>query len=253
MNELWPRLSTGAARIEFDAIRSVDPVRLQGTTAHPHQTFAATGGVRVERAIVSELAEKIEELATQRGHPKPTAVESRIDFDRAAAESLFGTMNITAFEASQHGVWNFLALVVMPRITWWRFGTDNVERWVASDLTRHMFSRLWWQAFTFGIPQRDGSTDYALLKALSESELNQLTERKSLGGNHRLVRAIAKELQTITTSRRDMLRPLATKIRRLTPFVDFSALTDSQMELHVRSMLHTTFENKRAAEGLGDN
>ena len=238
MNRLWPRLSAGVARIEFDAIRSLDPSRLQSRTTHPQQMFAATGGTRVTPTIILELASNIERLATQRGYPNPTAAEDRIAFDRDAAETLFDGTNMTAFEASQPEVWNFLALVTMPRITWWRFGPDNGERWVASDLTRHMFARLWWQAFTFGSDQGNGATDYTLLRGLSESDLNQLTERKSLGGNHRVVRMIAREMQPIVINRRDVLRQLASRMRRLTPFVDFSILSDDRLESVVRSLLH---------------
>jgi hypothetical protein len=237
MSELWPRLGAAASRIEFEAMRSMHPARLPGRPSHPQQTFAATGGTRVNVPKIIELASKIEGLAIQSGYPNPASPQDRIAFDRAAAETLLDATNMTAFEASQPGVWNFLALVAMPKVTWWRFGSANPERWIASDLTRHMFSRLWWQAFTFGVVQEDGTTDYALLKALSESDLNQLTERKSLGGNHRLVRAIARELQEVATNRRQVLRQLASKIRRLTPFVDFSVLTDEQLESVTRSLL----------------
>ncbi len=153
MSELWPRLGAAASRIEFEAMRSMDPARLPSRLSPPQQTFAATGGTRVNVSKIIELVSELEGLAIQRGYPNQASAQDRIAFDRAAAETLLDATNMTAFEASQPGVWNFVALVAMPKVTRWRFGSGNPERWIASDLTRHMFSRLWWQAFTFGVVQ----------------------------------------------------------------------------------------------------
>ncbi len=237
MNELWPRLSAAMALVEFDEIQRLVPSQLPSRTVHPDQTFAATGGVRIQPTAVLELVNRLEAVAEKSGYPHPATSEQRISFDRAAAEVLFRTTNMTSFEASQPGIWNFFALVAMPALTYWRFGIRNRERWIASDLARHMFSRLWWQAFAFGVPIDGTTTDYTLLASLTESDLNQLTERKSLGGNHRLVRTIARELQPIVENRRDIIRALASKIRRLTPFVDFTVLNDEQLRLAVHTLL----------------
>jgi hypothetical protein len=160
----------------------------------------------------------------------------RTAFDKEAAAAIFADMRITSFEASQPDVWSFLSLVAMPNITRWRFGIRNPERWIASDLTRHMFSRLWWQAFTFGI-ETGGELDLSLLSQLKESDLNQLTERKSIGGNHRLVRIVAAELTRDGGSRRDVLRDFAPRLRARTPFIEFASLSDDQLRRTVRTLL----------------
>ncbi|WP_078324396.1 DUF6339 family protein [Mycobacteroides salmoniphilum] len=253
MNQLWPRLCGGTARIEFDSIRIADPSELKSRATHPQQTFAATGGARVHPSTVDELINQMERVAISCGYPHPAKPDDRISFDRAAAESLFDATKMTAFEASQPGVWNFLALVAMPRLTWWRFGTENPERWIASDLTRHMFARLWWHALIFG-SRSGGATDYTLLRTLSESDLNQLTERKSLGGNHRVARTIAREIQSIDHGRRDVLRRLASQMRRLTPFIDFSTLNDEQLTRLVSGLVHASLrlEKSHSTSGPGD-
>lgn len=225
MNQLWPRLSHGAARIAMEEILAADKPPSGGSSSHGFQTFAATGGKRVLPKDVASLAAAVEEIAARHGFPEGAPSAERIAFDREAAEVIFESMEITSFEASQPGVWTFMAVVALPHITHWRFGFDNLERWVASDLTRHMFSRLWWQAFTFGVP-RDGSVDYGLLRGLSERDLNQLTERRSIGGNQRLARAIAAEILSDRAMKTNALRLIAKRVRRLTAFIDFASLDD---------------------------
>ncbi|MET8462784.1 hypothetical protein [Micromonospora zamorensis] len=49
---------------------------------------------------------------------------------------------------------------------------------MATDLTRHTWAWLWWQAVVFARHEQ-------ILVVLSESDLNQLLERRSIGGNPR--------------------------------------------------------------------
>lgn len=229
MNQLWPRISHTAALVAVQEMDKGNGSGLQNSVRHPQQTFAATGGHRVKEREITQLVDQIEMVAVEYGYRGEASTKGLVEFDRRAAEVLYEAMHITSFEASQPGMWTFLSVVAMPGITAWRFGHRNLERWIASDLTRHMFSRLWWQAFIFGVRSNGSETDYRLLRSLSESDLNQLTERKSIGGNHRLARAVAAELTLVTDSRRDVVRDLTRRLRRLTPFIDFSALTDDDL------------------------
>lgn len=230
MNQLWPRLAPGAARLVFEELIENPQLPLAGAATHASQTFAATGGGRVTPKIVSSLVSKVDDVARTHGYPTPSTPSQRIAFDRQAAEVIYEFMDVTAFEASQPGVWTFLSVVAMPDITRWRFGFENQERWIASDLTRHMFARLWWQAFTFGIPESDGGVNYTLLRSLSESDLNQLTERRSIGGNQRLARIVAAELLSHPARRRATIRHLSQKLRRLSVFVDFAGLGEDELK-----------------------
>lgn len=154
-----------------------------------------------------------------------------------AAETVHKTMNITAVEAATRGVWSFLSVVAMPDITQWRFPNRNVERWIATDLTRHMFARLWWQATTFVVVTEAGH-DYSLLRSLSESDLNQITERRSIAGVTPLARSIARVALDLgsTDSRRAVFREAVPRLRRLMAFVDFATLSDDQLDDRVRSV-----------------
>lgn len=244
MTRLWPRLNPALARALLVDLGGHSVARLARLAApeHPQVTYAATGGSRATRNDIATLAETLRRTADEFGYPRPGDEAERIGFDRAAAETLYAGMDVTTVEAAHRGVWNFLALVAAPDLVQWRFGRGNAERWVATDLTRHMFSRLWWQALTFGQPVSDGRLDYTLLRGLGESDLNQLTERRSIGGNPRLARAIARLVLAGSgqVSRRELLRDITPRLRRRLAFIDFTVLTDDQLDDHVRALVHGT-------------
>jgi hypothetical protein len=244
VTQLWPRLNPALARALFNGLggSSVEGLASGARNEHAQTTYAATGGARVTAAEVGALVTELRTTAAEFGYPVPADDGERIGFDRACAEVLFRRMDTTTVEAAHRGVWNFLALVAAPDLVQWRFGRGNVERWIASDLTRHMFSRLWWQALTFSASTVDGRTDFSLLRALSESDLNQITERRSLAGNPRLARAVARVVlsDTGSRSRRSVLRDLTPRLRRRLAFIDFSVLTDEQLDDHVRALAHST-------------
>jgi hypothetical protein len=239
MNELWPRMSGPLARASFEQLGGMGIRELAASSRadHPQETFAATGGVRARPGDIERFAKAVRDTAMEFGYPERAGDQDRIAFDRAAAEVVYRAMTVTTVEASNRGVWNFLAVVVMPDVTQWRFGRDNVERWVATDLTRHMFSRLWWQALTFGSPTEVGGIDFSLLRRLSESDLNQLTERRSIGGNPRLARALARAVLESDAARREVIREVTPKLRRRLAFIDFSSLSDSQIDDQIRSLI----------------
>jgi hypothetical protein len=134
-------------------------------------------------------------------------------------------VDITWAEAGTRDMWSFVALVVAPDVTEWRFGHRNIERWVASDLTRHTWARLWWHAVIF-------AGDLDLLSALTESDLNQLLERTAIGGDPRLVKELARAVVgTSDTSghRRELIRDATARLRRELAFVDPRSIDDGQI------------------------
>ncbi|UPW11566.1 DUF6339 family protein [Gordonia terrae] len=243
MTELWPRLAMGLAVAEYRGLPSnIRELAANARNSHPQVTYAATGGVRVTEARVADLAEAVRVVAVEYGFPEAAGPADLVRFDRAAAEAVHSAMSINPVEAGVRGVWNFLSLIAMPDVTRWRFQGDNIERWVATDLTRHMFARLWWQARTFAVITPAGATDYSLLRGMSESDLNQIMERRSIAGVAPLARSIARVLaqDPQAGSRRKILRDATPRLRRLMSFIDFSALDDSQLDDRVRAVLHET-------------
>ncbi|PPA56674.1 hypothetical protein BAW75_26745 [Micromonospora chalcea] len=163
-------------------------------------------------------------LGARYGFPGSAAPEARIAFDRDAAAIVRDHMDLSWAEAGNRDLWSFTSLVVLPHLTRWRFGTENRERWVATDLTRHTWARLWWQAVVFAGHEE-------VLAALTESDLNQLLERRSIGGDPRLVLEIARAVTGLSGNapRRAVIRDVTLRLMRYLAFVDVRALTDQQI------------------------
>ncbi|MBT9293985.1 hypothetical protein M2405_001513 [Rhodococcus erythropolis] len=81
----------------------------------------------------------------------------------------------------------------------------------------------------------DGVADYSLLRKLSESDLNQITERRSIAGVTPLARSIARILIE-GGGQRKVLRDAVPRLRRLMAFIDFSILSDEQLDDRVRAI-----------------
>ncbi|MBB5775051.1 DUF6339 family protein [Nonomuraea jabiensis] len=169
------------------------------------------------------------------GFPEPAGSDARISFDRDAAKVIRGQLDLSWAEAGNRDLWSFLSLVALPHVTMWRFGHGNKERWVATDLTRHTWARLWWQAVVFAGHEH-------ILAALSESDLNQLLERRSIGGDPRLVREMARAVTELAANapRRPVIRDVTARLRRYLAFLDVRALSDQQVRDLCRALTNET-------------
>ncbi|MFB6726259.1 hypothetical protein ACFCV3_39180 [Kribbella sp. NPDC056345] len=222
MTVLWPRLPDAVAREEYEKIRAGAPCR--DASRHSEQIYAPVGE-RVAELKISELTVAITRLARAHGYPDPAPDATRVAFDRACAPLVRRMVDITWAEAGSRSVWSFVSLVPLSGITLWRFGTNNIERWLATDLTRHTWARLWWQAVVF-------DSDPRLLDHLTESDLNQLLERRSIGGDPRLVRSIGAAIvhaKPADLTRRQIIRDVTKRLRRQLAFIDIRALEDATL------------------------
>jgi hypothetical protein len=243
MSSLWPHLpEVIASRLysELHAGQLLPPaVSIEG------QVWAAVGS-RVDAHSIEGLRECLLLIASQHGFPTAAGPDARVAFDRAAAPLLSRSINIDWAEAGHREVWSFLALVLLPDLTYWRFGSSNRERWVASDLTRHTWGRLWWQAKVFGSRQD-------LLDRLTESDLNQLLERRSIGGDPRLVRALASAVVGAPgdVGRRELIRQSSLRLLRWLAFVDVRSLDNEQLERFCLELTAETYSRVRQAAPSG--
>jgi hypothetical protein len=223
MTARWPRLAKQHAIVRM---REVDNTSLiEPLLEHPEQTFGPIGP-RVPSSQIRDLREGLLREARAFGFPDG-APSDPVAFDRAATLALKQLTPMSWSEAASRDVWSFLSVCVLADLTHWRWGqggTVNEERWIASDLTRHAWARLWWRGATF-------DQDLNLLEALSESDLNQLLERRSIGGNPRLAVALGRSVTAVpeaVASRRDLIRDAAKRLRRLLAFIDPAALDAGQ-------------------------
>lgn len=218
----WPQLSAGVAEIEYRSlVESVDEPKPR--TRHSDQIYPPVG-VRTTDAAIQRLIDEMGEIANSYGYPDLTSGKPQIQFDRDAAIALRKHMDISWAEAGSTRLWSFVSLVALPHLTHWRFGFNNRERWVASDLTRHTWARLWWQAVVF-------ENHHELYRRLNESELNQLQERRIIGGDPRLISTFAYSVFEASASvpRRHLIRDATKRMNRILAFVDPLSLDDTQL------------------------
>jgi hypothetical protein len=184
---------------------------------------------------IRELIDAVSTLAGEYGFPEAARNDARISFDRDAAKVIRGQLDLSWAEAGNRDLWSFLSLVALPHVTMWRFGAGNKERWIATDLTRHTWARLWWQAVVFAGHEH-------ILAALSESDLNQLLERRSIGGDPRLVREMARAVAELAANapRRPVIRDVTARLRRYLAFLDVRALSDQQVRELCRALMNET-------------
>lgn len=224
MTKLWPRLPLALAVGEYDAL--VEGAVGVSRPSHPAQVFTPVGGGRASEHDVEELVASLTACAILHGFPEPASDSRRVAFDKDAAMVLSSRMELTWSEGSSKDVWSFLALVALPEVTRWRFGLANRERWIATDITRHTWSRLWWQAVTF-------AGDPELLGQLSESDLNQLLERRRIGGDPRLATNLARAMVNATpeggNGRRRVAREATARLRRRLAYLDVRSMSDEQV------------------------
>lgn len=242
MSTLWPRLPLVVAESEWARIRTDGPAPPR--TRHPAQIYSPVGGSPASTQQIQRLIDRLGELATAQGYPDAAPAQARIAFDRAAVGELRAAMDLSWSEGGHRGTWSFLSLVALPHLTQWRFGTGYAERWIALDLTRHTWARLWWQGVVF-------EPDPVLLDRLSESDLNQLLERRTLGGDPRIVCALARAVLDRTSGgneRRLLIRDVTARLLRKLALLDTAAIDDHALA----ELCRREADASRAAMGPGE-
>jgi hypothetical protein len=238
MSLLYPRLLPSPAQALYEQYRWLPIEELSELAAERHESavYAATGGGRVRESELKKLRQSIVEVASKAGFPHDTKSEQQTDFDLKVAEILHRTSGLAPAEAAARDIWAFLALVLLPDVACWRFTKRTDERLLATDLTRHVFGRLWWRAELVHDP--NSAQPYSALKILGEAAFDQIyARRRSLGGSPQLVRAILRVWSDIDThdfTERTILRDFLMRLLRLGAFMSFEALEDDQLDAELR-------------------
>jgi len=249
MTMLWPRLPGVVAEKalrDYDGL-SVPELSALARTAHPAQTFAAVGGARIDVPALESVRSLI--LRTAETHGFPDRRNALISFDRELAPKLVEAMPMAVAEASNPMVWNFVSTVLAPDVTAWRFGFDNPERWVCADRWRHMFSRLWWQALLLGADGQDQRRS-TVFGALTETDLNQITERPRLAGYRPVAQEIAAALVAAVDEhsakvRRPIIRDITARLRRKMATIEPLVLDPQDVRDMVGEAVASTLARRR--------
>jgi hypothetical protein len=251
MGFLYPRLLSGQAKPMHEAYRHLTLAELtsRAGTAHDAAVYVATGGDRIPLQRLLKLRERVIALAQEEGFPGESSRERRSDLDLRLAAVLHADMGVVPAEAASGDVWAFLALVLLPDVAYWRYPKPPGDRVLGTDITRHVFGRLWWRAHLVHSPEEPDS--YAALKVLGEAAFDQIyARRKALGGSPHLVKAILRVwdgLDLRGLDEREVLRDFLKRLLRLTPFVLFEALDDDGLDNELRRVVQESLTAMRGA------
>ncbi|MFE9963775.1 DUF6339 family protein [Streptomyces sp. 900116325] len=256
MAYLFPRLLPAAAAELADSARhsTLDELRERAGYSHPALFYAATGGVRAPGDRLRELREAVLAVAGDHGFPHTPIGRSVSRFDVPVAEILHRDSGIIPAEAVVGDMWAFLALIVMPDVSAWRFPELHAERVEGSDVTRHVFGRLWWRAHLLHDGDAERGELYASLAVLSESDFDQVYGRRvSLGASPQLVRAIvrvwrAADDPVVDVAKRTLFREFLMRIMRLRAFVSFESLAMEELDEELRAVLIETLGSVTKAD-----
>lgn len=147
-----------------------------------------------------ELRALLEEAKGRFMSERPTASDAWL------APRLHYTLRMTRAEATDSGVWNFIALRVAPDYVRWRWGQDKDGRAAVGQAARfsgrwdiQCFSRLWWAAELF----RDGEDYRPVVTACSNQDVLNTALRLDMNHHRPTAQALVELLEkgTIRTGR----------------------------------------------------
>jgi hypothetical protein len=246
---LHPRLPPAVARRRFQELQRLPASLLPSEVRNhaPDAVFAALGGVQVSERQLDDLRDALVAVAERAGYPDARGTRaSRERFDLDCAAVLRDRLQIVAAEAAAIDVWAFLGVMLLPDLCFWRFPDPPEDRVIGPDLTRHTFARLWWRAYQ--LADLEPSSGLTALQAIPENVMNQIFERRAIGGNRELVRGVARALiaaedQWAEIPRRRLVRDGVRRLRRLMAFTSPEALDEATL----RTLIEQVFEETASA------
>ncbi|RDI49168.1 DUF6339 family protein [Nocardia mexicana] len=256
MSLLFPRLLRARAKDLAAEYRELDLNSLSARWAVTDESavYVATGGTRVQLDQLATLRRTVLDLAETSGYPTVPSQDQKTSFDLTLAESLHREMHLAPVEAASGDVWAFLALVLMPDVAHWRFPLPPGDRVRGTDLTRHVFGRLWWRAQLVHTP--GDPNPYQALTVLGESAFDQIYARRSaLGGSPHLIKSILRVWNNLDLSGladRIVLREFLKRLLRLAPFVVFDGLHDDDLDAELYVVAYETVFGMQTSSGATD-
>lgn len=234
---LYPRLLSSTAHELYREFAGGGHSSLASRAAvsHPAAVFAATGGRRVTSSELEDLRNAVLGAAVRAGFPDGGRRQDRGPFDLEVARLLHQRTGLVAAEAAVRPVWAFVALVLLPDVSYWRFPDPPADRVIGTDITRHAWGRLWWRAHL--LSRSEDRDRYALLDVFGEAAFDQIfARRRSIGGSRAVVRAMAELWPTVDRrglAEREVLMDVLKRLMRLGALVEFEALDDDELRSQV--------------------
>ncbi|MEU5663079.1 DNA cytosine methyltransferase [Streptomyces longwoodensis] len=250
MSFLYPRLLAEQARPLFDEYHALTVAELSQRVALAHESsvYVATGGDRIPSSRLRELRESVLDLAKHAGFPDESDRGRNAEFDLRLAALLHSEMGMVPAEAAARDIWAFLALILLPDVAFWRYPQPPKDRILGTDLTRHVFGRLWWRAQLVREP--GGDSPYHALEILGEAAFDQIYARRAaLGGSPHLVRAILRVWNSLDLkglNERRTLQDFLKRLLRLAPFVLFDGIEEGALDDELRAVAQESVDAQRS-------
>lgn len=236
MSMLYPRLLGSRIRslfAEYAAVRSSTELVARSTTHDDSAVYVATGGTRVPTKRLATLADSVRELARQHGYPD--VAQRTTEFDIALARLLHRTMEVAPAEAASREMWAFLSLILLPDVAYWRFPNPPGDRVMNTDITRHVFGRLWWRAALVHDTTLDDP--YDALTILGEADFDHVYARRArIGASPKIVRNLLRVWRDLRergelndVNGREAFRATLVLLGRVVPFLSLNALDDEAL------------------------
>ena len=242
---LYPRLGHQAATALYEELHELDAAGRSErvATQHPAVIWPATGAERVRPYELQELRAAVTAVAASHGFPQSVLRRSDVvTFDREVGRVLFEQADLELAEAAFPQVWSFLALVLLPDVTWWRAqGSSNVERFVCTDQTRHTWARLWQRGHLLTWGAEDVERAWKLLESsgIGEAQLDQIQTRRVAYGQHpdafRSLLRLYGDVQDGSRFERGVTG-FFSRVLRLGAFLDFRGLSEEELYEEFRSL-----------------
>lgn len=251
MTILYPRLLDADAVPLFTEYRNaladghgIEYLSERASTMHLAAVYVATGGSRATGEHLRSLRDAILALAHGAGFPGES--RNMAWFDTQLAQLLHLRSGMVPAEAAARDVWQFLALCLLPDVAFWRYPNPPGDRVLGTDLTRHVFGRLWWRAQLVHDPK--SHDPYAGLQVMGEAAFDQIYARRAvLGGSPALVRGILEVWQELEKEgllrglgQRKVLQDYLKRLLRLFPFVDFDSVQEHDRKVELRAVAQET-------------
>lgn len=250
MSVLYPRLLGDVARElhrEYQWL-SINELGDRHALRHRSAVFAATGGRRVSSDELQLLRDDVVAAAKRAGFPGEGRRQDRVTFDIEIAQLLHERCGLVAGEAAVRSIWAFLALVLLPDVSYWRYPRPPGDRVLGTDITRHVWGRLWWRAHLLARPQE--FERYRLLDTFGEAAFDQVfARRRSIGGSRALVRTLAEVWPGVERGgvpEREVLIDVLKRIARWGAVVEFEALDEDELRRQVQDASSESAELLRA-------
>lgn len=225
MNHIWPRLPVGPSLESFNSL-TLDAI--PHSAVEHSKTYYAPVGNRVSTAFQVSTRDRIMALAREFGFPGHVDDKAREQFDLCVTRESAELFPMGWAEAGSVEVWSNIALVLLVDVTWWRWRHRpkfNIERFIASDFTRHTWARLWWRDVQV-------SHDMSVLEFLGERNTNQFLERRdSVGSSRELISSLTKSLEAYRSgdsrAPQQLVRDATARALRQMALIDDSALDET--------------------------